>query len=398
MENKIFKIEGRVQHYAWGGFEYIPQLLGINNDENKTFAEYWLGAHPSASSTLLSEGGPKRWADQIKAQPYFHLGEVVMKKFGELPYLLKVLDVREMLSIQVHPSKKGAEIGFDEEEKMGVPIDAPNRNYKDRNHKPEMMIALDEFWLLHGFRKEPEITGILGSVKEFESLISVFENEGYFGLYKNVMELPQLKVDELLLPLIKRVLNTTPPKHEPGYWVNKLFGGNLPASNIDRGIFSLYFFNIVMLKKGEGIFQGAGLPHAYLEGQNIELMANSDNVLRGGLTLKHIDVKELLKHIDFVGIEPKILKGELQFDGVLNYPINVEDFAINVLLIAEGRKYVSDSKSAELFLVMKGEVRCNGINCKTGEAFVILADTSYFITFIEESIVYKAFVPSNTKS
>ncbi len=393
MKNKIFKIVGKVQHYAWGGFNYIPHLLNIDNLEQKTFAEYWLGAHPSASSVLLTEDGPKSWAEQIDLNPEFHIGSKVFKRFGELPFLLKVLDVREMLSIQVHPSKEGAEIGFDKEEAMDVPINAPYRNYKDRNHKPEMMIALDEFWLLHGFKKEAEINNVLDTVKEFECLKNVFETEGYFGLYKTVMEMPQKAVDDLLLPLVKRELTITSAKNEPGYWVNKLYGGQLSSGNIDKGIFSIYFFNIVKLNKGEGIFQGAGLPHAYLEGQNIELMANSDNVLRGGLTPKHIDVHELLKHIDFVGIEPEILKGEQQPDGAFNYPLNVEDFAIHVLRLSKGSEYVSKSKSAEVFLVMKGVVCCKDINCKKGDAFAILADTPYSIAFDEDSIVYKAFIP-----
>ncbi len=222
MKNKIFKIVGKVQHYAWGGFEYIPQLLSIDNAENKTFAEYWLGAHPSASSTLLTENGPKSWAEQISLHPEFHLGSEVFKRFGELPFLLKVLDVREMLSIQVHPSKEGAEIGFDEEEAIGVPINAPYRNYKDRNHKPEMMIALDEFWLLHGFKKEAEINNVLETVEEFESLKNIFKTEGYFGLYKTVMEMPQKEVDDLLLSLVKRELTISSAKNESGYWVNKL--------------------------------------------------------------------------------------------------------------------------------------------------------------------------------
>lgn len=393
MKNKIFKIVGKVQHYAWGGFNYIPQLLNIDNSEHKTYAEYWLGSHPSASSVLLTEEGPKSWAEQISLHPEFHLGSEVFKRFGELPFLLKVLDVREMLSIQVHPSKEGAEIGFDEEEAIGVPINAPYRNYKDRNHKPEMMIALDEFWLLHGFRKEADITNVLETVEEFESLKSVFKTEGYFGLYKTVMEMPQKAVDELLLPLVKRELTITSAKNEPTYWVNKLYSGQLPSGNIDKGLFSIYFFNIVKLNKGEGIFQGAGLPHAYLEGQNIELMANSDNVLRGGLTPKHIDVNELLKHIDFIGIEPEILEGKQLPDGAVNFTMNVEDFAICVLPFSKGDVYTSESNSTEVFLVMKGEVCCKDINCKKGEAFAILADTPYVITFVDDSIVYKAFIP-----
>jgi mannose-6-phosphate isomerase len=136
----------------------------------------------------------------IKQEPVGYLGEQVYERFGELPYLLKVLDVREMLSIQVHPTKEEAQKGFEREEAAGIAIDAPNRNYKDKNHKPEVMIALGEFWLLHGFKKEEELQNILNSIPEFSFLSNVFAEDGYYGLYKMVMEMPQEEADKLLLP------------------------------------------------------------------------------------------------------------------------------------------------------------------------------------------------------
>ena len=306
MKHKIFKLQGKVQHYAWGGFEFIPKLLGFENYERKPCAEYWMGAHPSASGQLETDDGLKSWYDLIKQDPLEHLSEKVYGKFGELPYLFKVLDVNEMLSIQVHPTREEAKKGFEKEEAAGIPVNASNRNYKDKNHKPEVMVALGEFWLLHGFKNEEYMLLTLESVPEFGFLRDVFLKDGYYGLYKTVMEMPQAEADDLLLPLIKRVMNEKPAKNEPAFWVSKLYNEEAPDKNIDKGIFSIYFFNIVEMKEGEAIFQGAGVPHAYLEGQNIELMANSDNVLRGGLTPKHIDVPELLKHIVFEGINPKI--------------------------------------------------------------------------------------------
>ena len=150
-----------------------------------------------------------------------------------------------------------------------------------------------------GLKKEEEIRTVLQSVPEFNDFQPVFENEGYFGLYKHIMELPQAAADVVLKPLVTREASAGQTKESPGYWVSKLYNRKLPESNFDKGIFSIYLFNIVKLKKGEGIFQAAGVPHAYMEGQNVELMANSDNVLRGGLTPKHIDVSELLKHTHF---------------------------------------------------------------------------------------------------
>jgi mannose-6-phosphate isomerase len=180
------------------------------------------------------------------------------------------------------------------------------------------------------------LQNILNSIPEFSFLSNVFAEDGYYGLYKMVMEMPQEEADKLLLPLIKREITLCGNKNQPGYWVAKLYNGNMPQGHVDKGIFSIYFFNIVELKQGEAVFQGAGVPHAYLEGQNVELMANSDNVLRGGLTPKHIDVPELLKHIIFEGIEPKDSKRE-DVGHERQFSFSVPDFSISALEMETGR-------------------------------------------------------------
>jgi mannose-6-phosphate isomerase len=388
-----------VQHYAWGGHDFIPALLGLKNADKKPCAEYWLGAHPSAPAKLESEGQLLSWYELMRQEPVKYLGDKVYEKYGELPYLFKVLDVKEMLSIQVHPTKEEAIKGFEREEAENIPIDAPYRNYKDKNHKPEVMVALSDFWLLHGFKKEDNLNKTLQLIPEFASLLPVFEKDGYYGLYKTVMELPTEQADKILTPLVKRELQTTHQKNEPGYWVNKLYANGFDGKNIDRGIFSVYFFNIVRLQPGEAIFQGAGLPHAYLEGQNVELMANSDNVLRGGLTPKHIDVPELLKHISFVGTEPNILYPQASDAGEINYPLPVEDFAISALQLQKGQEYKSTSLSSEIILVMQGGVAVNQQQqYKRGEAFVVLPDTEYTVAATADaSLLYRAFVPLKAK-
>lgn len=392
MKDKILKLKGKVQHYPWGGYDFIPSLLNVENTAHKPFAEYWLGAHPSASSEIETKEGWEPWFDLLKQAPEEHLGSKVWGRFGELPYLLKVLDVREMLSIQVHPSKEEAVKGFEREESEGVDIAASHRNYKDKNHKPEVMVALDDFWLLHGFKKKEQLQEVLASVPEFAFLKNVFAEEGYYGLYKLVMSMPQAEVDKALLPLIEREICSCDSKEQPGYWVGKLYHHKAPAGNVDRGIFSIYFFNLVHLKHGEAIFQAAGVPHAYLEGQNVELMANSDNVLRGGLTPKHIDVQELLKHTRFEGIEPEILRGNIE-EHEKDYCVPVEDFGMCTITLDNGREYVRKSKSAEIFLVMQGEVNCGDVMCKRGEAFTVLADTDYTMRAVEDAVVFRAYVP-----
>src|SRR5258706_2557644 len=274
IQDKIFKLKGKVQHYTWGGTEFIPNWLGIDNPDKKPFAEYWMGAHPSASSTIIINDQEESLYELIEKEPEQFIGKKTSEQFGELPYLFKILDVKDMLSIQVHPTKEAAEQGFEEENKKGITLNAPHRNYKDKNHKPEVMVALSEFWLLHGFLNENKLIRVLKTLPEFRGFEKLFLEKGYKGLYEHVMSMPQPEVNNLLRSLvereIKRKKNNTLTKNNPGRWVAKLYERDNNPSNIDRGIFSFYFFNIVKANPGEAVFQEAGVPHAYLEGQNVE--------------------------------------------------------------------------------------------------------------------------------
>jgi mannose-6-phosphate isomerase len=400
VQNKIFKLKGKVQHYAWGGTTFIPQWLGMGNPEHKRFAEYWMGAHPLASSIIIIDGEEKSLYELIKDDPAFFIGEKTNQAFGELPYLFKILDVKDMLSIQVHPSKEAAATGFDEEEADNILLTAPNRNYKDKNHKPEVMVALSEFWLLHGFLAKDKLLNVLRNIPEFNEFENIFLDKGYKGLYEHIMLMPRETSDKILNSLIdkeiERKKNNELTKADAGWWVAKLYENEKPASNFDRGIFSIYLFNIVRTEPGEAVFQGAGVPHAYLEGQNVELMANSDNVLRGGLTPKHIDVPELLKHIAFEGIEPDIMKGNRLADGERNYPCPVRDFGVSKIELNAGGVYQAITTSLEIIVVIEGEMQVagtNNVSAKRGEAVAILPAETYSISTTGKVYAYKAFVP-----
>lgn len=397
--NTAYKLHGIHRHYDWGGKTFIPQLLQVDNLIGKPYAEYWMGAHPSAPAMVATVEGNKALDQMIQENQLQFLGANTAAQFGNLPYLFKMLDVEKMLSIQVHPTKENAEIGFLKEQKAGVPIDAPNRNYKDQNHKPEVMVALSDFWLLHGFMPALAITERLASLSPLQTLLPIFGRDDYAGLYSYFMQLDQSAADNILKPLleiaVQEVTAGKVDKASPHFWANRYYGGIVPASNIDKGMLSIYLLNIVNVPKYHGVFQGAGLLHAYLEGQNIELMANSDNVLRGGLTPKHIDIEELLEHIKFEPTFPLILNGDRINSNEVLFPCPVPDFGLTKLTLMHGETYTNSTKSFEIFLVIQGKILLDNIDLKAGELAAVTAGASYHIQQkgSETALIFKSFVP-----
>ncbi len=397
--NTAYKLHGIHRHYEWGGQSFIPQLMHVDNTIGKPFAEYWMGAHPSAPAMVATAEGAMALDQMIQENKLEFLGASIADRFGSLPYLFKILDVKKMLSIQVHPSKENAEKGFLKEQLAGIAIDAPHRNYKDQNHKPEVMVALSDFWLLHGFMPAIALKERLTSLAPLESLLPIFGQDDYAGLYSYFMRLDQAAADAILKPLmeiaVQEVAAGKVDKTHPHWWANQYYGGVVPTSNIDKGILSIYILNIVHVPTYQGVFQGAGLLHAYLEGQNIELMANSDNVLRGGLTPKHIDIEELLQHIQFEPTYPSILKGDLINSNELQFPCPVPDFGLTKIQLRGGETYTNETNSLELFLVLQGDVQLEGIELKPGELAAVKAGSAYHIqsTGSETAVIFKSFVP-----
>lgn len=398
--SKLFALKGKIQNYAWGGTEFIPQLLGIESNNDKC-AEYWLGAHANAPSVISTDNGKQNLDHFIASHSTEILGADIAEKFGRLPFLFKVLDVKDMLSIQVHPTKTEAEKGFERENKLGIPLTAPHRNYKDDNHKPEIMVALSEFWLLHGFLPENELIERLKSTPEFVDLLPVFKEAGYFGLYKTVMEQSAEETNRILKSLVDRILPLYAEgklgKSSPDYWAAKAVD-TTTSKNLDKGIYSIYFFNIVKANKGEAVFQDAGIPHAYLEGQNMELMANSDNVLRGGLTPKHVDVPELLKHVAFEETMPNIMQGNMQDDGMERiYKTPAPDFELSKIDLKPSDNYQSKAKTAQILIVIEGEANIVStdkvLRVGKGDSVFLEADCAYSITSKSNTTLYKATAP-----
>jgi mannose-6-phosphate isomerase len=397
LSQRIFKLKGVVQHYSWGGYDFIPQLLNIENKDRKPCAEYWMGAHHNHPASIVNDD-EIRLNDFIADQLSQVLGKPVAEKFSSLPYLFKVLDVRQMLSIQVHPSKQSAGKAFDEENKNGIPVNAPNRNYKDKNHKPELMVALSDFWLLHGFKNEDALVAILEKNDELLFLKEIFQQKGYKGLYEEVMLMEQSGVDSILKPLVQKIVpgykNGSLQKESEDFWAARAAVEFCKNEHYDRGIFCIYLFNLVHLNKGQGIFQPAGLPHAYLEGQNVEVMANSDNVLRAGLTDKHIDVPELLKHVRFEATIPKILEPVSKHK---TFASPAEEFEIQQYRLDANEKLEIQTNTAETFLILNGSLQVNSgtrqQEFKRGEVFFVIAETMFSIKALSEVNLFRVTVP-----
>ncbi len=394
----MYKLNGAVQPYNWGGTDFIPALLHISNDDKKPFAEYWLGVHPAAPSVLKGENMALQ--QLIAGHPKETLGEVVAAKFGSLPYLFKILDVRQMLSIQVHPSKAAAEEEYEKENAKGIVLTAPNRNYKDRNHKPELMVALSDFWLLHGFKPKEELRTVLERIQAVNFLLPVFETGGYKALYEEVMTMPQERVDNALRPLMQEILpaykNNELQKSSEDFWAARAVLTFCKDRHYDRGIFSIYFFNLLHLQKGEAIYQAAGLPHAYLEGQNVEVMANSDNVLRAGLTDKHVDVPELMKHVKFEATYPKIIRASNEAEQSFAAP--VEEFLLKRYNAKDTISLSPQSGTIVFVYEGGGKATADGdtIELKRGEAAFLLPQANIKMEPLQEPFTFYS-VAANTQ-
>lgn len=392
----IVNLEGKIQHYDWGGKTFIPSIFGLQSNETPC-AEYWMGTHPNGMSKIENAG--KSLEQYIAEHPEKSLGQATAKDFNnKLPFLFKVLDVASMLSIQVHPTKAAAIKGFAAENIAGIPLNATNRNFKDDNHKPEIMVALSEFWLLHGFRSPFQIAKILKSKTAFHPLLAQFKERDTRKLYQFIMEMPQDEVNALLQPLFE-TLQKQPPidKSDPDYWAWQAFEQYTRAGQYDRGIFSIYLLNLVKIEKGGAIFQGAGIPHAYLEGQNMELMANSDNVFRGGLTPKYIDVAMLINHTSFETVKPKILKGrKSKFEN--SYKTACKDFEIATIELKNKQSFkMKNISGPSILFILSGNGTVgtgnSKIEYKKGTTLFVDCGEVIIIEATGNSLIFRAGMP-----
>jgi len=398
---KISLLKNTIQDYAWGSTRAIPDLLGQKNPEHKTQAELWMGAHPKAPSLVQHNGQWVSLPELIAKNPIDILGKKVAANFNNrLPYLFKVLAAAKPLSIQAHPNLHQAGEGFQRENAQKIPLDAPNRNYRDDNHKPECICALTRFWALSRFRK---ISGILYyfeklNLQQLQAELADFKKRPTVdGLKRFYTSLMTLDMDRQ-----KRIVDEALGKAQGFEAEDPVFKWMLRLADDypdDIGVLAPILLNLICLEPGQGIFLDAGELHAYLEGLGIELMANSDNVLRGGLTPKHVDVAELLRVLKFEDRDITLLKPGKSVANELVYPSAAAEFVLSVITLNKAATYQSPKdRSVEILICTRGKATIFDRHDRTetqlrqgASAVVPAAVEGYSIK--GEGTCYKAGVP-----
>ena len=395
-------LKNTIQEYAWGSPKAIPDLLGQSNPGNKPQAELWMGAHPKAPSRVQYHGQWVSLLDLISKNPLDVLGKNVAKNFNnKLPYLFKVLAAAKPLSIQAHPNLDQAREGFQRENAQKIPLDAPRRNYRDPNHKPECICALTQFWALSRFRR---ISGILSYLKkvcpqgldaEINNLKQQPTSEGLKRFYTVLMTMDADRQKRIVSQALEQAQRFE-AEDAVFNWMLKI-GDDYPN---DIGVLGPILLNLICLEPGQALFLDAGELHAYLEGLGIELMANSDNVLRGGLTPKHVDVPELLQVLKFEDRDVTLLKPGERVPNEFVYPSPVEEFELSVIHLNSGAQYQSPAhRSVEILLCTRGIATLTHYGSQTEtrlqqgvSVFIPAAAERYAIR--GEGTFYKAAVPN----
>jgi len=395
MDNKLYKLQNQVKHYEWGSPDLIPQFLNIENKKQDPCAEMWMGTYSHSLSKTDVDGRLVNLTDVS----------------GELPFLFKLLAVEKPISIQAHPNKTQAEEGFNREESRGLSIKNPTRNYKDKNHKPEIMCALSPFTLMAGFREPDaisvsleELLLIAPPLKEIISpLLRALSSGSLSSFFRILYGLSRIEREYLCTFILEKnnvlsgeagLSNGTGSTNEVGHagiitpaqWkLMKNFAAQYPG---DPAIISPLYLNLLTLQPGQAVYIPSGVLHAYLKGFGVELMAASDNVLRGGLTPKHVDSGELMNILHFVPFAPQIITPSPSAKW-FNYHTLCNDFMLSVMRGSGGNEPFPENGPA-ICLVTDGELCAENEIFYKGESFYI-PDTDYTYSFHGKYSLFAAF-------
>lgn len=324
------RLAGVIMNYAWGSTTHLARLRG-EQFSLLPESELWFGAHPVASATLPASGGIGL-LEAIEADPQHELGESVAETYnGRLPYLLKLLAADTPLSVQVHPSIAQAKAGFSAENDAGLSIDDPLRSFRDDNHKPELIVALSEFEAMVGFADRESVLQLfdLFAVEELDVVRSHVAEAGVAASLEMIVLLDATVLREATVMLAWRADSIEGPRRDDARAIGNM-ARDFPG---DPGVVLAMLLNRVVLEQGEGVYLGAGVLHAYVKGFGVEIMANCDNVIRGGLTSKHIDVATLVDIVDPDARDPLILRPTGR---VTEYQTPAREFSLTRLVQPDG--------------------------------------------------------------
>jgi mannose-6-phosphate isomerase len=386
LKPEFLELRNPVKHYEWGSNRWIPQLLGKENPEGRPWAEMWMGSHPGSPSKLSFDEAEISLGDLIATDPPYYLGKQAAAQYGVLPFLLKLLAAEKPLSIQAHPSLPRAQEGFQRENIAGPALEDPRRNYKDPNHKPEIICALTPFTGMCGFREPCEtqqlLDGFLEISKEPASskLSPALPETMLSGLRKRMSPLLRALQEADSAIALKNFLDalfslSAEAREGLSRYIMAFASGASDRYGVSAGQWELMFrfaelypddpavisplyLNIFHLEPGEAVFLNPGTLHAYIHGFGVELMANSDNVLRGGLTPKHIDLDELQKVLDFKPRMPEILKPQ-NTPAPYAYPTPCREFSLSVICGA-GEEISFYKNGPVICIVTSGELEIQG--------------------------------------
>ncbi|MDR0452841.1 MAG: mannose-6-phosphate isomerase, class I [Treponema sp.] len=398
----MFKLENTVKHYPWGSAKWIPRLLNTTNETGEPWAELWMGVHPDGPSLAESGGERLSLRTLIERDPGRLLGRAASAEFGGLPFLFKILAAEKPLSVQAHPNLRQAREGWERENRAGIPLAAPERNYRDANHKPEILAALTPFRAMCGFRETAETAKIL----------EIFGGTGGAG------DRPAVQPSAALREVLGRLRACLDTEDGHAAFLAALFGMGTEARH-DLGVYAaaqtpqleqdypeysaewravaylarLYpedpaliaplYLNLLYLKPGEALFVPAGVLHAYIEGLAVELMANSDNVLRGGLSPKHVDPAELGRILRRQPFKPEILtpRAEEAGNAWAVYPARCREFSLSRAK-SEGETIAFAPEAPAILLITSGQAALEGpggqesLSLKQGESAFIAGGTA----------------------
>lgn len=397
--HRVLRMQNTIQPYAWGSHTALAEMLGHPGPTADPQAELWMGAHPKAPSKVWIENRWQSLEKLVAQNPAFFIGEATAARFKDtFPFLFKVLAVDQPLSIQAHPNAQQAQRGFERENDRGIALHSSIRNYRDNRHKPECVCALTPFHALCGFRDPTDIVIILDPLWPQQQKIHLAalkkdKNEDRLRIFfQHILQQPQ-KARHELVAHVAQMASRKADSDPICEWIvrlNEAYPG-------DIGCIGPGFLNLICLQPGQALFLPSGLLHAYLKGVAIEVMANSDNVLRGGLTAKHVDDKELIRILNFQWPPVKILSPVPINNTEAQYHSGAEEFILSVIHLGQDQTHsVCDrTQGPEILLCIRGEVKLScpdapeSLSISKGQSVLVTAGASAY-DLTGKGLIYKA--------